>query len=82
MARERSGQESGTRRQVELGEGSNDLAVIAASAALSPLLILAARYLYIALGGTIGLAVMAYRAQKKLWRTDMQAKQATEIKET
>ena len=37
---------------------------------------------YIALGGTIGLAVMAYRAQKKLWRTDMQAKQATEIKET
>jgi phosphatidylglycerophosphate synthase len=31
---------------------------------------------YVAIGGTIALAVMAYRAQKKLWRADMQARQA------
>lgn len=31
---------------------------------------------YVAIGGTIALAVMAYRAQQKLWRADMQAREA------
>jgi hypothetical protein len=30
---------------------------------------------YVALGGVIALAVIAYRTQKKLWRADMLAKQ-------
>jgi archaetidylinositol phosphate synthase len=33
---------------------------------------------YVALGGTIALGVLAFRAQKRLWRIDMQAKQALE----
>jgi len=31
---------------------------------------------YIALGGTVAIIVMAYQAQKKLWRIDMEAKNA------
>jgi phosphatidylglycerophosphate synthase len=34
---------------------------------------------YVALGGTIALAVIAYRAQKKLWRTDMEARAAEDF---
>jgi len=33
---------------------------------------------WVALGGTIALSIMAYIAQKKLWRTDMKAKAETE----
>jgi hypothetical protein len=33
---------------------------------------------YVALGGTMALALLAFRAQKKLWRVDMQVKQALE----
>jgi len=33
---------------------------------------------WVALGGTIALSIMAYIAQKKLWRTDMRAKAGTE----
>jgi len=31
---------------------------------------------YVAIGGVIVLGILAYRAQKKLWRVDMAAKQA------
>ena len=32
--------------------------------------------LYFAAGGTLMLVVVAYKAQKKLWQADMEAKQA------
>jgi phosphatidylglycerophosphate synthase len=37
--------------------------------------------LYIAVCGTVALALLAYRAQKRLWKSDMQAKAASAVEE-